>query len=104
MAAEASRVEEAPEEQAIVQAFHDGNFKTERPSDIEEEDCIDIEDSIRDLIAMAREGKAEEKEKIHARNLADFEEMPEDEAYYMALYREAFESLAQENTGCKIVE
>ena len=41
---------------------------------------------------MAKEDKEEEKEAQHKTNLDDFEDMPEDEAYYRALYREAFES------------
>lgn len=48
---------------------------------------------------MAKEEKEEEKEDKHKSNLADFEDMPEDEAYYMALYREAFESGAGASAG-----
>ena len=69
---------------------HDGNFTTPAPEGLDEEFLEEIQDRVRVLIELRKEGKQDEMEELHQENLLDYEDVDEFKLYYSSLYADVF--------------
>ena len=82
-------------------------FNTPRPDAelLDEEIAEAIEDEVKELIELFKQGEdgKEEFDEKHQQILEDYETMPEDRAYFLKLFKEAFKSGDDENDEADVV-